>query len=69
VQELAELSAQNRGVSLPNTQEAGARFGGWIKKQARKDSDQLLYAVVDSAVRHVGTAQASATGTTTPPAK
>jgi hypothetical protein len=54
VQQLATLSAQNRGITLPNTQEAGAKFGAWIKKEARKDPDQLLYDVVDRAVRYVG---------------
>lgn len=60
VQQLANLSAQNRGITLPDTQEAGVKFGDWIKKQARKDPDQLLYAVVDRAVRYVGKTQASA---------
>ena len=54
VEQLAELSAQNRGVTLPDTREAGSRFGESIKKEARKDPDQLLYAVVDRAVRRVG---------------
>ena len=60
VQQLAELSAQNRGITLPNTPEAGAKFGDWIKKESRKDPDQLLYAVVDHAVRYVGKKQADA---------
>ena len=60
VQQLAELSARNRGITLPDTQEAGVKFGGWIKKEGRKDPDQLLYAVVDRAVRYVGKTQASA---------
>ena len=60
VQQLAELSAQNRGITLPNTPEAGAKFGDWIKKESRKDPDQLLYDVVDHAVRYVGTKQAAA---------
>ncbi len=60
VQQLAELSAQNRGVTLPDTQAAGAKFGAWIKKQARKDPDQLLYAVVDSAVRYIAKKQDAA---------
>jgi len=62
VQELAELSARNRGVMLPDTNEAGVKFGDWIKTQSRKDPDQLLYAVVDNAVRYVGKSQ-TATGT------
>ncbi len=60
VRQLAELSAQNRGVTLPDTQAAGAKFGAWIKKQARKDPDQLLYAVVDGAVRYIAKKQEAA---------
>jgi hypothetical protein len=69
VEQLAELSAQNRGVTLPDTREAGSRFGEWIKKEARKDPDQLLYAVVDRAVRHVGKAQTSTTASDNTPKK
>ncbi|WP_446745535.1 hypothetical protein [Silvibacterium acidisoli] len=65
VQQLANLSAQNRGITLPNTQEAGAKFGAWIKKEARKDPDQLLYAVVDRAVRYVGKTQNAGTAGST----
>src|SRR5579871_1539040 len=57
VQQLAALSAQNRGITLPDTEEAGSKFGAWIKQEARKDPDQLLYAVVDHAVRYVGKKQ------------
>lgn len=53
VKELAAVSAQKRGVALPETQEAGARAGAWIKKESKRDPDQLLYAVVDRAVVHV----------------
>ena len=52
VKELAELSAQNRGVTLPDDKAAGARAGEWIRTQAIKDPDQLLYAVVDHAVMY-----------------
>lgn len=52
VQALAELSAQKRGVTPPNTQAAGAKAGNWIRKQARKDPDQLLYCIVDHAVQY-----------------
>jgi hypothetical protein len=52
VKQLAELSAQNRGVTLPNDKAAGARAGEWIRTQALKDPDQLLYVVVDQAVQH-----------------
>jgi hypothetical protein len=54
VQQCAELSAKNRDITLPDTAAAGEKFGAWIKKEARKDPDQLLYAVVDRAVRYVG---------------
>jgi hypothetical protein len=60
VQQCAELSAKNRDITLPDTAEAGEKFGDWIKKEARKDSDQLLYAVVDRAVRHVGKTHSAA---------
>ncbi|HVZ16538.1 MAG TPA: hypothetical protein VG897_05440 [Terriglobales bacterium] len=52
VQELTALSAKNRGVTLPDDKAAGARAGEWIRTQALKDPDQLLYAVVDQAVQH-----------------
>jgi hypothetical protein len=52
VARLAQLSAHNRGVTLPDDQSAGARAGEWIRTQALKDPDQLLYAVVDQAVQH-----------------
>jgi hypothetical protein len=65
VKQLAELSAQKRGITLPETQEAGAKAGEWIKKEARRDPDQLLYVVVDRAVRYVGKMQASGTAAPT----
>jgi hypothetical protein len=52
VEELTAFSAQNRGVTLPDDKAAGARAGQWIRTQAMKDPDQLLYAVVDQAVLH-----------------
>ena len=55
VTQLAELSAQNRNLQLPNTAATGRRVGQMIKVAAKADTDQLLYAVVDSAVRKVGT--------------
>ncbi len=51
VKELAAMSAQKRGLTLPDTQAAGRAMGMAIKASARRDPDQLLYAVVDSAVR------------------
>lgn len=55
VTRLAEISAQNRGLELPDTKAAGERVGNLIKTMAKSDTDQLLYAVVDKAVREVGT--------------
>jgi hypothetical protein len=52
VEQLTALSAQNRGVTLPDDKDAGARAGQWIRTQAMKDPDQLLYAIVDQAVQH-----------------
>ncbi|HEY3939224.1 MAG TPA: hypothetical protein VGL97_17465 [Bryobacteraceae bacterium] len=57
VQALTELSAQKRGITLPDTKEAGTKAGNWIKKQAKKDPDQLLYVIVDKAVQYTGTHQ------------
>lgn len=51
VKQCAEMSAQKRGVTLPDTEAAGQKMGTLIKKMARKDPDQLLYAVVDAAVK------------------
>jgi len=55
VEQLAQLSAQKRGLTLPDNAAAGKRMGELIKEKARADHDQLLYAVVDEAVRAVGT--------------
>jgi len=56
VTQMAELSAKNRNLSLPESAEAGRKVGEMIKMMAKKDTDQLLYAIVDAAVRKVGTA-------------
>ncbi len=61
VKQLAALAAQNRDVTLPDDKAAGARAGNWIRTQAIKDPDQLLYAVVDHAVQY-----SIAKGRTTP---
>jgi hypothetical protein len=54
VKELSAVSAQKRGLTLPESEEAGVKAGNWIKKEAKRDPDQLLYAVVDKAVMKVG---------------
>jgi hypothetical protein len=50
VQTLAEISAKNREITLPDTKAAGERMGAYIKRTAKADTDQLLYVVVDKAV-------------------
>lgn len=50
VQQLAQLSAKNRDITLPDSVDAGRRMGAYIKTSAKADTDQLLYAVVDKAV-------------------
>jgi hypothetical protein len=47
---LADVSAKNRGITLPDSKEAGEKMGEYIKTTAKADTDQLLYAVVDKAV-------------------
>jgi hypothetical protein len=54
VKALAELSEQKRGVALPDNEEVGRKFGEYIKAQAKADHDQLLYVIVDRAVRMYG---------------
>jgi hypothetical protein len=54
VKQCAEMSAQKRGLTLPDTEAAGRRMGTLIKTTARRDPDQLLYAVVDAAVKATG---------------
>lgn len=54
VTQLAHMSAEKRGLTLPETEAAGRRFGEMIKTTAKADTDQLLYAVVDKAVQRVG---------------
>jgi hypothetical protein len=55
----AELSAQKRGLVLPDNATVGRQFGEYIKAQAKADHDQLLYAIVDRAVRKYGTKPAA----------
>lgn len=60
IQQLAVLSADHRHLVLPESEEAGTKAGEYIKAQAREDRGQLLYAVVDAAVRKVATAAPAA---------
>jgi hypothetical protein len=50
IEQLADISAKNRGITLPESAAAGRRMGEYIKRTASADTDQLLYAVVDKAV-------------------
>ena len=54
VTQLAEISAKNRNLELPESADAGRRVGQQIKLAAKSDTGQLLFAVVDAAVRKVG---------------
>jgi hypothetical protein len=59
VQQLAAISAQTRGLTLPDDAAAGKRTGEYIKAKAKADHGQLLYAIVDASVRKVGAKPAS----------
>ena len=59
VQQLAAISAQTRGLTLPDDAAAGQRAGEYIKAKARADHGQLLYAIVDASIRKVGTPAAA----------
>ena len=52
VKVLTEISAQKRGLAIPENEQSGVKAGNWIKRQAKKDPDQLLYVIVDQAVQH-----------------
>ena len=54
VSQLADISAKNREIQLPETEAAGRRVGQSIKLAAKRDTDQLLFALVDDAVRKLG---------------
>jgi hypothetical protein len=56
IQQLSEISAQTRGLTLPDSADAGKRTGEYIKAKAHTDHGQLLYAIVDAAIRKVGKA-------------
>jgi hypothetical protein len=54
VKALAQLSAEKRDLVLPDKEAVGHEFGNYIKAQAKLDHDQLLYEIVDHAVRKYG---------------
>ena len=59
VQQLTQISAQTRGITLPDDAAAGRRAGEYIKAKAKADRGALLYAIVDGSVRWVGKKQAA----------
>jgi hypothetical protein len=59
IQQLAGISAQTRGLTLPDDAAAGQRTGEYIKAKAKADHGQLLYAIVDASIRKVGTPAAA----------
>lgn len=61
VQDLAVISAKNRNLTLPEDEAAGKKAGEYIKEKAKADHNQLLFAIVDQAVRQVGTETADTT--------
>ena len=61
VQDLAVISAKNRDLTLPDDEAAGRKAGEIIKAKAKEDHEQLLFAVVDQAVREVGAEAPAAT--------
>lgn len=75
VEQIADISANNRGVKLPDSAAAGKKMGEYIKHRAAADSDELLYAIVDKAVLnattdapHTARAKATQHSTDTAPA-
>jgi hypothetical protein len=54
IQQLSVISAQTRGLTLPDNAEAGKRAGEYIRAKAKTDHGQLLYAIVDASIRKVG---------------
>src|SRR5579872_7458976 len=69
VQDLPAFSAQKRNLVLPASEAAGRQAGAYIKSQAKLDHNQLLYAVVDRAVRRVGKSAVPAKVSEATPAK
>ncbi len=69
VKELAAISAANRNLTLPDSPEAGKKAGAYIRAQAKEDHDQLLYDIVDKAVRMTGTKSAATATSEEHPAK
>jgi hypothetical protein len=52
---LAKISMANRGLTFPNTREAGVDAGRGIAEECKADPDALLFAIVDKQVRRIAT--------------
>ncbi len=50
IQQLAEVSARNRGVTFADTRSAGSELGQMIRQRIQNNPDELLYEAVDNAV-------------------
>lgn len=66
VRDAASLSAQKRGVTVPDSIEAGSELGKMIRQRAENDPNQLLYVVVDSSIRDYAAAHPQAVQPATP---
>jgi hypothetical protein len=56
---LARVSLINRGLTFPNTREAGLEAGRGISEDCKADPNSLLFAIVDKHVRRVADAAAN----------
>ena len=56
VETLARVSLANRGLTFPNTREAGLQAGKGIAEDCKADPNGLLFAIVDKHVREVAEA-------------
>jgi hypothetical protein len=66
VKTMAQFAAEKRALTLPDSKADGRRMGLYIKQQARLDHQQLLYPIVDKAVRMVGKPAAADTSAPAP---
>jgi LPS sulfotransferase NodH len=69
VETMAQFAAQKRALTLPDSAADGRRMGQYIKQQAHLDHQQLLYPIVDKAVRLVGKPAPADTSATAPAPK
>lgn len=53
VDQMSALVLQNRGLTIPNTKEAGQQFGQILRTDMEAHPNDLLYSVVERSVRQV----------------